>query len=109
MAYFFGSQNYLLNGPICLESVCWCGERGRPGKELCSGGIEGLESQAKQPDFGLNSAYRNGVCISFEYLSTCRAKGQIQNFFFGGSILLKDFERVSCCKLKHILQNKRES
>lgn len=51
-------------------------------KELCSVGIEGLESPAKQPDFGLNSAYQNGVCISFEYLSTCRAKGQITNFFF---------------------------
>lgn len=51
-------------------------------KELCSVGIEGLESLAKQPDFGLNSAYQNGVCISSEYLSTCRAKGQIKNFFF---------------------------
>ena len=51
-------------------------------EDLCSGGIEGLESQAKQPESGLNSAYHNGVCISFEHLSTCRAKGQIQIFFF---------------------------
>ena len=50
-------------------------------EDLCSGGIEGLGSQAKQPESGLNSAYHNGVCTSFEHLSAGQ-KDRYRFFFF---------------------------
>ena len=75
--------------------MCVGAEREGGQERSCVQGIEGLESQTKQTDLDLNSASQNGACIYFEYLQEKRTNIAFF-FFFGGSILLKDFGRISC-------------